>query len=568
MKLFSLNTRKLLDTLPIRTVPLADDAWKGSLLERGEEVVLRLRDEMDTVSFTTAPCADYDTAALDALGGFNRFTFEKAMANPLPPLRLIALNDATVVGNACCVVDDSGTLILESLWPALRGNPFLHLAGMPDVQALGAGPEGGAVPVDEPAVLLCHHSCNNYYHWHQDALGIVVFLRKTGLLDRVRLVVPTLRPWQRRSLELLGVEAGRVVELGNRPHRFSRLLLTSMTFEPSWLPNRWTRATYATILKAVRPGADGGSRAGIAAGGGTNRLYLSRRDSGARLLIEEDALIKRLADCGFTILEASGLTYDQQVLAFADADIVVASHGAGLTNLGFCRKSTLVLELFPHGFLNAPHYFLMSRAFDLDYHMLVSRRVGRGSVHTSWSLDVDDTVARVRRLHLGAFGSDPDRTAATDTGKAGWTGPLHIDFSSGAIDAAPARFTGFSAAEGWGSWADGTLASITFDAPLPREVRLSCLCSYFGPGVARGVRFRLGEEVRSPAISGGEGTIELAFDNPTRERVLWIEAPAACPPTFLDPNATDQRHLSIGFKWISVHTDAMAAPPVASTASE
>jgi len=559
MKLFSLNTRRFLDTLPTRTVPLADDSWKGTLLEHGDEVALRLREETETVSFTTAPCTDYDTAALDALGGFNRFAFEKAMVHPLPPLRLIGLNDVTVVGDACCVVDRAGTLILESLWPALRGNPFLHLSGMKDVQAVGA--EDGAVTVDETAVLLCHHSCNNYYHWHQDALSIVTLLKEAGLLGRVRLVVPTLRPWQRRSLELLGVEAGRVVELRNRPHRFSRLVLTSLTFEPSWFSNRWTTATYATILESLRSGTGG------VTGSGSNRIYLSRRDSGARLLIEEDTLIKRMADCGFAILEASGLTYDQQILAFADAGIVVSSHGAGLTNLGFCRRSTPVLELFPHGFLSAPHYFLMSRAFDLDYHMFVSRQVGRGSVHTSWSLDVEDVVTRVRRLHLDAFGTDPDRTAATECAKADWTGPLHIDFSSGAIDAVPARFTGFSAAESWGSWADGTLASITFDTPLPPKVQLSCLCSYFGPGVTQGVRFRLGNEVRTPAIVGGEGTIELVFDNPTRERVLWIEAPAACPPARLDPNATDERHLSIGFKWMSVHTNAMAAPPVVLAAS-
>ncbi|WP_353862032.1 glycosyltransferase 61 family protein [Azospirillum formosense] len=559
MKFFSLNTRKVLDAFPTHTADLHDDGWKTLALDGGAETVLRIRHDEER-GFSVAPCADYDGAALDALGGFNRFPYEKTMVHSLPPLRLIVLNDATVAGDACCVVDDAGTLVLESLWPALRDAPFLHLGGLPSLRALRDGPaDGGLVEVSGPTVLLCHHSCNNYYHWHQDALGIVTFLKEVNLLDSVRLAVPTLRPWQRRSLELLGVGADRLVELGNRPHRFSRLIVTSMTFEPTWFPGRWTASTYAAILGALRGGAEPEDRAG------GDRIYLSRRDSGARLLIEEGALIDRLSAAGFTILEASALSYDQQVLAFAKAGFVVGSHGAGLTNLGFCRRSTVVLELFPHGFLSAPHYFVLSRALGIDYHMHVSRLVGGGNTHVSWSLDVDQAMARVHHLHRQAFGAGLPGGNAPDRA---WTGPLHIDFRANAIGGTPASFTGFSNAEDWGTWMDGTLASITFDAPLPERVRLSCVLSLFKPGLSQGLRFRLGNELLPLDADGCLDRIDLTFENPDGERVLWIEAPGACSPASQEAGSGDHRILSVGFQRMDVYADALAAPQVAPPAVE
>ena len=42
----------------------------------------------------------------------------------------------------------------------------------------------------------------------------------------------------------------------------------------------------------------------------------------------------------------------EQVELFVYADVVVAPHGAGLTNLLFCREGTRIVEIFPPTYIN------------------------------------------------------------------------------------------------------------------------------------------------------------------------------------------------------------------------
>ncbi len=79
-------------------------------------------------------------------------------------------------------------------------------------------------------------------------------------------------------------------------------------------------------------------------------LYLSRADSGIRNIRNEQLLIDELrrkyGDNAVTVFMGKGMTAPQQWQLFADADLVVAPHGAGLANLVACTPRTPVI-LFP-----------------------------------------------------------------------------------------------------------------------------------------------------------------------------------------------------------------------------
>jgi capsular polysaccharide biosynthesis protein len=91
---------------------------------------------------------------------------------------------------------------------------------------------------------------------------------------------------------------------------------------------------------------------GPGASGLPGRVYVDRRGTRLRPLLNEDEVIDRLRPAGFVAVRPETLSQADQVRLFRDAEAIVAPHGAGLTNLGYCRPGTRVLELHMDGYVN------------------------------------------------------------------------------------------------------------------------------------------------------------------------------------------------------------------------
>lgn len=92
------------------------------------------------------------------------------------------------------------------------------------------------------------------------------------------------------------------------------------------------------------------------------RIYISRKDSYRRQVLNEDALMNALKPLGFQRYRLEEMTVDDQINLFHDAECVVAPHGAGLTNLLFAH-SIPVVELFPGPHI-IPHFYFLCKALD------------------------------------------------------------------------------------------------------------------------------------------------------------------------------------------------------------
>lgn len=75
------------------------------------------------------------------------------------------------------------------------------------------------------------------------------------------------------------------------------------------------------------------------------RIYISRKLSNRSFNNEKD-LEENLCQLGFKILSLEQMDFNEQINAFANSDIVVAPHGAGLANLVWCGPGTKVIEIF------------------------------------------------------------------------------------------------------------------------------------------------------------------------------------------------------------------------------
>ena len=205
----------------------------------------------------------------------------------------------------------------------------------------------------------------NAGHWMVDGISrAFLALSHRGMDDIDHVLVPCLKyGFQLESLLALGFKREKIIEIDTlQCVRCERLILTtpprgfSSCSTPGWLIDSFRQA----LLPAP------------ALSGAGKRLYISRRDAGSRKFVDEEAIISCLEGYGFETIEMSKYSYAEKIALFANAEMIVGLHGAGLTNVMFCQRDTMVLELFPESYVTY-FYTSMCSYIGVCYHPLVFR---------------------------------------------------------------------------------------------------------------------------------------------------------------------------------------------------
>jgi hypothetical protein len=192
-----------------------------------------------------------------------------------------------------------------------------------------------------PALSLCHVHAGSYGHWLCDNLSALIDLLQPVLQGRLQLLVPTLWPWQRRSLELLGVPSSAIVEINEPIVGGDDLICHSYNWR-----NHLARSgpVLAEVFQRMRAGKINGA-------GSTGRpamIYVSRsKIETPRVFAEEAVLETALARLGFVTVRPESMTLDEQIVTFSCARVVVGPHGSGLANAGFAPPGCLIVEILP-----------------------------------------------------------------------------------------------------------------------------------------------------------------------------------------------------------------------------
>jgi len=194
-------------------------------------------------------------------------------------------------------------------------------------------------------LLTCNQ--DNYFHWLLE--GVSRFnaaeFRGFGVLGQVgedpHLLIPPLdAPWKQQTVDLLVPPDVRrtVVPAGATVH-VERLVYIRELAGGGMLPHRGLLQAFDRMRAAAYAAL--GAQPAVP----SRRLFISRADSSARVLVNE-AEVWALAEAqGFERVVLSEIGVAEQVRLFAEATHVLAPHGAGLTNLLFCRPGTAVCEL-------------------------------------------------------------------------------------------------------------------------------------------------------------------------------------------------------------------------------
>lgn len=133
--------------------------------------------------------------------------------------------------------------------------------------------------------------------------------------------------------------------------------------------------------------------------GSTARILISRARSSSRRIRNEAQLVQALKTLGFEKYTLEEMSPHDQVDLFAQAEFVVAPHGAGLANLLFSSQ-TAVVELFGSSFV-VPHYYLLCKAMGHPYQYICGYSADRDA---DIRVEVDHVLHLVNR-HLDPEGS-------------------------------------------------------------------------------------------------------------------------------------------------------------------
>lgn len=250
----------------------------------------------------------------------------------------------------------------------------------------------------ELAVPLLHRWAYNYSHWTEEWLtqfeGLRHYCEQTGKQPTI-IIPPSPSSFVYESLATLGYSQDDYIEWNHNRIRVEKLVLPSIRRFRSdtsddyiRMPSaiHWIRDTILDSIDLPDP-ADYPSK-----------LFISREDANTRRIINRDEVKKALSKRGFETVVLSDISFVEQKRLFFNADMIVGTHGAGLTELIYAPNAAVV-ELF--GSYMVPVYFEMAKGLGMPYGCLRCEAAG------------DDIIVDVEEL-LGAIDSLLARRQSND----------------------------------------------------------------------------------------------------------------------------------------------------------
>lgn len=247
----------------------------------------------------------------------------------------------------------------------------------------------GAVEEVGNAAAIWSHPWMGYYHWIIDVAPKIALLQERfgRDLEGWKLCYPRQETdYEKETLEMLGVPDSAVIDTrGLRAVRAGKVAISVL---PGWYEIQPAAALLRNRLIDQ------------AAGGAGERIYVSRK--GRRKCLNESEVFESLAARGFTFVEDKPRSLVDQIGIFRNATVIVAPHGAALTNLLWCEEGTQVIELFGENY-QPPYYRNLSAFRSLDYHKLGQDTVDEGhwsEVNADIMVDLGTLQSLLDRLNL------------------------------------------------------------------------------------------------------------------------------------------------------------------------
>ncbi len=223
--------------------------------------------------------------------------------------------------------------------------------------------------LDGTVALLSGLAGHVYYHWMFDILPRLELIKRSGIeLESIDWFIVNNfdRPFQKETLNFLGIPTAKILASDRHSHiQATELIVPSFPGYLDWVPDGTIKFLRQTFL----------SKVSLARVNYSKRIYISRARAKSRHVINESEVLDLIKKYGFQTVFLEEMSVLEQVAVFANAEVIIAPHGSGLTNIVFCSPHTKIIELFsPHYVrtdywaigqqLQLEHYYSIGEVFD------------------------------------------------------------------------------------------------------------------------------------------------------------------------------------------------------------
>lgn len=294
--------------------------------------------------------------------------------------------DGYVFAGSGAVFTTEGELVVDSLATPISSPEYTTIPLIEHLFRDGlrftANVIGGNVDsfdaIDDSTAILCPliPRYKNYYHWTVETLPklrlLNTFRRETG--REPTLLLPAGPPsWMIESFSLLGGDNFPVRYATDSVYRTESAVVHSFVDTISPEEYQWFECQTAHLhddSEIDHP----------------RRVYVSRAGARERRVYNKTAVLDVLGAYGFESYRLEEISVAEQVQLFANAEVVVGPHGAGLSNLVYSEDVTVV-ELF--GDNVKQNFSRIAEAAGFDYHRLQCRQDGP---------DINVDISRLREV--------------------------------------------------------------------------------------------------------------------------------------------------------------------------
>jgi|TARA_B100001964_G_scaffold164832_1_gene180949 capsular polysaccharide biosynthesis protein len=224
--------------------------------------------------------------------------------------------------------------------------------------------------------ILQGASGNNYGHWLLDMLPKIKLCSEHYSLNDINyFYTPNLANFQKETLSVLGISENRIINsekfrhiqaeellVVDHPNYYKGFILEQNKFQPTWTI-QWLRDTYLIYKKKFNA---------------NKKIFIDRTDSISKHchIQNEEEVFNYLKNKGFSKYQLTKLSFFEKIYLFENAEIIVGAHGAGLTNLVFCKPKTKVIEIRPSINFNTV-YERISYINNLNYRLIQTKKLDK-----------------------------------------------------------------------------------------------------------------------------------------------------------------------------------------------
>ena len=213
------------------------------------------------------------------------------------------------------------------------------------------------------ACSLVNYWSHLYSHWILENLtrleALEHYSAKTGK-QPILIINPNPPKWQIRSLELMGYPVENCWQWNGRRTKVKELVICSkrrQTGRTSIKACHWLRER---IISNIEPHTSSNLVL-------SPNVFISRKKANSRRILNEQEVIDCLGKMNFVTYVLEDIDWEDQVKIFAQAEIIVAPHGAGVCNMIFATKKAIVIEIFARKISHAFYALAQGLGFKYGY---------------------------------------------------------------------------------------------------------------------------------------------------------------------------------------------------------